>query len=91
MRNEHLNYRRTMDNTLLIANLFRSHKLNAQLTESALVLSETVGFKAEAVNEEGIWRPCTVEDVSNAPRSIVSLEAGCFARCPVRSESFRPD
>ena len=67
MRNEHLNYQRTMDNTLLIANLFRSHKLNAQLTENALVLPETVGFKAEAVDEEGIWCPCTVEDVSNDP------------------------
>ena len=52
MRNEHLNYRRTIDNTLLIANLFRSHELNAQLTENALVLPETVGFKAEAVDEE---------------------------------------
>ena len=67
MRNEHLNYRRTIDNTLLIANLFRSHQLNAQLTENALVLPETVGFKAEAVDEEGIWRPWTVEDVSNDP------------------------
>ena len=67
MRNEHLNYRRTIDNTLLIANLFRSHELNVQLTENALVLPETVGFKAEAVDEEGIWRPCTVEDVSNDP------------------------
>ena len=67
MRNEHLNYRRTIDNTLLIANLFRSHELNAQLTENALVLPETVGFKAEAVDEEGIWPPCTVEDVSNDP------------------------
>ena len=67
MHNEHLNYRRTIDNTLLIANLFRSHKLNAQLTENALVLPETVGFKAEAVDEEGIWCPCTVEDVSNDP------------------------
>ena len=54
MRNEHLNYRRTMDNTLLIANLFRSHELNAQLTENALVLPETVGFKAEAVDEATI-------------------------------------
>ena len=44
-----------MDNTLLIANLFRSHELNAQFTGSALVLPETVGFKAEAVDEEGIW------------------------------------
>ena len=41
------------------------HELNAQLTENALVLPETVGFIAEAVNEEGIWRPYTVEDVSN--------------------------
>ena len=56
-----------MENTLLIANLFRSHELNAQLTENALMLPETVGFKAEAVDEEGIWRPCTVEDVSNGP------------------------
>ena len=55
------------DHTLLIANLFRSHELNAEFTGSALVLQETVGFKAEAVNEEGIWRPCTVEDVSNDP------------------------
>ena len=75
MRNEHLNYRRTMDNTLLIANLFRLHELNAQLTENALVLPETLGFKAEAVDEEGIWRPCTVEDVSNDPSSIVSFAA----------------
>ena len=66
MRNEHLNYRRTIDNTLLI-NRFRSHELNAQLTENALVLPETVGFKAEAVDKEGIWRPCTVKDVSNDP------------------------
>jgi len=29
------------------------------------VLPQTVGFKAEAVDEEGIWHPCTVEDVSN--------------------------
>ena len=55
------------EDTLLIANLFRSHELNAQLTENALVLPETVGFKAKAVDEEGIWRPCTVEDVSNDP------------------------
>ena len=67
MRNEHLNYRRTIDNTLLIVNRFRSHELNAQLTENTLVLPETVGFKAEAVDEEGIWRPCTVKDVSNDP------------------------
>ena len=74
-------YRRTLDTTLypsdrmqsyqtscpalLIANLFRSHELNARLTENAMALPQTVGFKAEAVDEEGIWCPCTVEDVSN--------------------------
>ena len=52
MRNEHLNYQRTIDNTLLIVNRFRWHELNAQLTENALVLPETVGFKAEAVDED---------------------------------------
>ena len=61
----HLNYQKTLDTTLLIANLFRSHELNARLTENASVLPETVGFKAEAVDEEGIWRPYTVEDISN--------------------------
>ena len=76
-----LNYRKTLDTTLypsngmqshqtscpalLIANLFRSYKLNAQLTENAMALPHTVGFKAEAVDEEGIWCPCTVEDVRN--------------------------
>ena len=30
-----------------------------------MALPHTVGFKTEAVNEEGIWCPCTVEDVSN--------------------------
>ena len=77
----HLNYQRILDTTLypsdgmqsrqtscpalLITNLFRSHELNAQLTKNAMVLPQTVGFKAEAVGEEGIWCPCTVEDVSN--------------------------
>ena len=76
----HLNYQKTLDTTLypsdrmqsrqtscpalLIANLLRSYELNAQLTENAMALPHTVGFKAEAVNEEGIWSPCTVEDVS---------------------------
>ena len=78
MRNEHLNFRRTMDNTLLIANLFRSHELNVPFTENALVVPETVGFKAEAVDEEGIWRPCTVKDVSNAGgvRTTIALHHG---------------
>ena len=66
MRNEHLNYRRTMDNTLLIANLFRSHELNAQLTENALVLPETVGFKAEAVDE------ATIRDRSFRLQSVIA-------------------
>ena len=30
-----------------------------------MALPETVGFKAETVDEEGIWCPSTVEDVSN--------------------------
>ena len=66
----HLNYRRTLDNTLypsdgmqshqtscpalLIANLFRSLELNAWLTENAMALPQTFGFKAVAVDEEGI-------------------------------------
>ena len=45
MRNEHLNYPRTIDNTLLIANLFRSPELNAQLTENALVLQKQLASK----------------------------------------------
>ena len=59
---------------LLIANLFRSYELNAQLTENAMAVPHTVGFKAEAVDEEGIWCPCTVEDVSNNS-VIVSFDA----------------
>ena len=49
---------------LLIANLFRSHELNAGLTENAMALPQTVGFKAETVDEEAIWCPCTVKDLS---------------------------
>ena len=29
-----------------------------------MALPQTVGFKAEAVDEEGIWCPCTVQEVS---------------------------
>lgn len=29
-----------------------------------MVLPKTVGFKAEAVDEEGIWCPCTLKDIS---------------------------
>ncbi|KAK2570143.1 hypothetical protein P5673_004900, partial [Acropora cervicornis] len=29
-----------------------------------MALPQTVGFKAETVDEEGIWCPCTVEDIS---------------------------
>ena len=65
----HLNYRRTLDTTLypsdrmqshqtsfpalLIANLFRSHELNAQFncvfrgTENTMALPQTVGWNAE--------------------------------------------
>ena len=50
--------------TWLIVNLFRSYELNAQLTDNAMALPQTVGFKAEEV-DKGIWWPCTVKDVSN--------------------------
>ena len=44
--------------------LQESHKLNVQLTENVIALSQPVGFKAEAVNE-GVWCACTVEEESN--------------------------
>ena len=30
-----------------------------------MALPQTVGFKAEAVNEERVWCACTVEEVDN--------------------------
>ena len=30
-----------------------------------MVLPQTVGFKAEAVDEEGVWCACTVEEVDD--------------------------
>ena len=30
-----------------------------------MVLPQTVGFKAEAVDEEGVWCVCTVEEVDD--------------------------
>ena len=87
----HLNYRGPLDTTLyssdgmqsqqtscpalLIANLFRSHELNARLTENVMALPQTVGFEAEAIDEEGIWCPYTVEDVSNDSVIISCLTA----------------
>ena len=41
------------------------NKLNARLTENVIALSQPVGFKADAVAEEGVWCACTVEEVSN--------------------------
>ena len=41
------------------------NKLNVQLTENVIALSRPVGFKAEAVDEEGVWCAYTVEGVSN--------------------------
>ena len=32
-----------------------SHDLNARLTKNVMALPQTVGFKAEAVDEEGVW------------------------------------
>ena len=43
----------------------QQNKLNARLTENVITLSQPVGFKAEAVDEEGVWCVCTVEEVSN--------------------------
>ena len=57
---------------------------NAQLTENALVLPETVGFKAEAVDEEGLWRPCTVKDVirDRSFRLTAGMQSGIAAYVP---------
>ena len=49
----------------MIANLFWSHELNARLTNNVMALPQTVGFKAEAVDEEGAWCACTVEEVDD--------------------------
>ena len=46
---------------LVIANLFWSQKLNARLTNIVMALPQTVGFKPEAVDEEGVWCACTIE------------------------------
>ena len=56
---------------LLIANLFSSHDLYPPLTENTMA---KVGFKAEAVDEEGIWCPCTVKDIRK-DSVIISCES----------------
>ena len=44
------------------------------LTENPMALPQHwVGFKAETVDEEGIWCPCTVEDISK-DSVIISLD-----------------
>ena len=40
-------------------------KLNTWLTENVIALSQLVGFKAKAVDEEGVWCACTVEEITN--------------------------
>ena len=41
------------------------HKLNTWLTENVIALSQPVFFKAKAVDEEGVWCACTVEEETN--------------------------
>ena len=63
MRNEALELPKDTGHHFVDRKPVRSHELNAPLTENPLVLPEIVDFKVEAVDKEGIWRPCTVEDV----------------------------
>ena len=44
---------------------FHQKKLNTWLNENVIVLSQLVGFKAKAVDEEGVWCACTVEEITN--------------------------
>ena len=46
-----------------------------------MALPQTVGFKAEAVDEERVWCVCTVEEVDN-DSVIISFE-GWNARTPL--------
>ena len=48
-----------------MANLFWLYELNARLIKNMMAFPQTVGFKAEAVDEEGVWCACTVEEVDN--------------------------
>ena len=66
---------------LSIANLFWLHELNAWLTKNVMALPQTVGFKAEAVDEERVWCVCTVDEVDN-DCVIVSFE-GWNAQTPL--------
>ena len=43
-----------------------------------MALPQTVGFKAEAVDEEGVWCTCTVEEVDD-DYVIVPLTAGMLS------------
>ena len=35
------------------------------MTKNVMALPQTVGFKAEVIDEEGVWCACTVEEVEN--------------------------
>ena len=35
------------------------------MTKNVMALPQSVGFKAEAVDEEGVWCTCTVEEVDD--------------------------
>ena len=45
------------------------------MTKNVMALPQTVGFKAEAVDEEGVWCACTVEEVDN-DNVIISFDGG---------------
>ena len=44
------------------------------MTKNEISLSKTVGFKAEAIDEEGVWCACTVKEVNNN-FAIVSFDS----------------
>ena len=56
---------RTSCPALVIVNLFvLIARAEPTLTENRMALPQTVAFKAETVDEEGIWYPCIVKDIS---------------------------
>ena len=49
-----------------------------------MALPQTVGFKAEAVDEEGVWCTCTVEEVDD---DYVIHERSGIEHCLIGKES----
>ena len=60
------------------------------LTENTMALPQRVGFKAETVDEKGIWCPCTVEDISK-DSVIISFDGQNvdWNRCTCDSREIR--